>query len=167
MNRPGDEVTVRKLDTLGGETWRWQAIVRLATATSVQVEARFNAPEADRFGLEFRRGDRLRETYFDDRMYNIFEVYGADSGAFKGWYCNICRPARLGDGEVTWVDLGLDVVVRPDYGTAVLDEDEFAALIIPPEERVAARGAADELLRLARSASGPFDPTVSGDLSRA
>ena len=163
MNRPGDEVTVRKLDVAGGEKWRWRAVVHQATARSLLVEARFNAPEVDRFGIEFRRGDRILESYFADRWYNIFAVYGSDTGVFKGWYCNISRPANLTDGEVDWVDLELDVVVRPDHRSAVLDEEEFAALRIPEDERLAARRAVDELLRHARAASGPFASAEGGD----
>jgi hypothetical protein len=119
VNQPGDEVTVRKMDPAGGEKWRWRAVVRHATSSSLQVEARFNAPEVDRFGIEFRRGDRILESYFADRWYNIFAVYGADTGVFKGWYCNISRPADLKDGRVDWVDLELDVVVLPDHRSAV------------------------------------------------
>jgi len=167
VNQPGDEVTVRKLDAAGGEKWRWRAVVRHATSSSVHVEARFNAPEVNRFGIEFRLGDRILESYFADRWYNIFAVYGSDTGVFKGWYCNISRPADLKDGEVDWVDLELDVVVRPDHQSAVLDEEEFAALLIPEDDRLAARQAVDELLRSARAASGPFAPTEEGDATRA
>ncbi|HLE23749.1 MAG TPA: DUF402 domain-containing protein [Anaerolineales bacterium] len=167
MNQPGDEVTVRKLDAAGREKWSWHAVVRTATATSLHVEARFNAPEAERFGLEFRRGDRILESYFADRWYNIFAVYGAAQGDFKGWYCNISRPAHLEDGEVIWVDLELDVVVRPDHRSAVLDEEEFAGLLISENERVAARRAVDELLRHARAASGPFASPGAEDPTQA
>ena len=166
MNQPGDEVTVRKLDASGGEKWRWRAVVRHATSSSLHVEARFNAPEVDRFGIAFRRGDRILESYFADRWYNIFAVYGSDTAVFKGWYCNISRPADLKDGEVDWVDLELDVVVQPDHRSAVLDEEEFDALLIPEDERLAARQAVDELLRHARAASGPFASGEGGDPTR-
>ena len=77
-------------------------------------------------------------------------------GVFKGWYCNVSRPARWLKDEIEWVDLELDVVVRPDGRSAVLDEDEFAALVIAEDERVAARAAVDELLRYAQDRTGPF-----------
>lgn len=156
MNRPGDSVTIRKCDAAGREVWRWQAAVRRADAHSLEVEARFNAPEVDRFGLAFRRNDRLVETYFTDRWYNIFAVHDASTGAFKGWYCNICRPASLRDGEVRWEDLALDVVVLPDRRSAVLDEEDMRALPLPDDERQTARRTADELLRHARDRTGPF-----------
>lgn len=158
MIQPGDEVTVRKLDPAGGEKWRWKAVVHQATATSVVVEARYNAGDADRFGLPFRGGDRLLESYFADRWYNVFAVFAADTGDFKGWYCNVSRPAQWLDGEITWVDLELDVVVHRDGRSAVLDEDEFAALDLEEGERLAARAAVDELLRHAQDRTGPFVP---------
>jgi hypothetical protein len=156
VNRPGDTVTIRKLDAAGREVWRWQATVRRVDSHSVQVEARFNAPEVDRFGLAFRRDDRLLETYFSDRWYNVFAVHDRDKGSFKGWYCNICRPAILADGEIRWEDLALDVVVLPDRRSAVLDEEEMTALPLAESERQKAWQAVQELLGLARDGTGPF-----------
>jgi hypothetical protein len=155
-------VTIHKFDTAGREMLRWQAVVRRAEATSIQVEARFTAAQVDRFGLAFRRGDRLLETYFTDRWYNIFAVYDGDTPALKGWYCNVSRPARLQDGEVTWVDLALDVVVLPDGRTAVLDEEEFADLPLSDDERLDARQAVEELLRNAEDGSGLFPSVRQG-----
>jgi predicted RNA-binding protein associated with RNAse of E/G family len=156
VNQPGDAITVRKLDTDGREVWRWQAVVRRADDASLQVEARFNAADQDLHGLSLRGGDRFVETYFSDRWYNVFEVRDGYTGAFKGWYCNVSRPARWSDGEVSWVDLGLDVIVFPDRSSAVLDEDEFAALHLAPGEADTAQRAAAELVRHARDRSGPF-----------
>ena len=156
MIQPGDEVTVRKLDPAGGEKWRWQAVVRQATATSVVVEARYNAGDADRFGIAFRGGDRLLESYFADRWYNVFTVFAAETGDFKGWYCNVSRPAQWLDGEVTWVDLERDVVVHRGGRSAVLDEEEFAARALSAHERAAALSAVADLLQSARTRTGPF-----------
>jgi hypothetical protein len=167
VNRPGDEVTVRKLDPIGGEKWRWRAVVRQVSATSIVVEARYNAGDADRFGLEFRGGDRLLESYFADRWYNVFALFAANTGVFKGWYCNVSRPAQWMDSEIQWVDLELDIVVRPDGHSAVLDEDEFSALVISEDERVAARAAVDELVRHAHERTGPFASAEPGEPAQA
>jgi len=164
VTHPGAAVTIHKVNTDGREIWRWQGVVHRRDATSIQVEARFNAPQVDRFGLAFRRGDRILETYFTDRWYNVFAVYDADTPVFKGWYCNVSRPARLQDSEVTWVDLALDVVVLPDGRAAVLDEEEFAALPLSDDERRAARQAVEELLRNAEDGSGPFPSVREGPL---
>jgi hypothetical protein len=167
VNQPGDEVTVRKMGAAGGEKWRWRAVVRQVSATSMLLEARYNAGDADRFGLEFRGGDRLLESYFADRWYNVFALFAASTEDFKGWYCNISRPARWMDSEVQWVDLELDVVVRPDGQTAVLDEDEFSALVIAEDERMAALAAVDELLRHAQDRTGPFASPKPGEPAQA
>lgn len=41
-------------------------------------------------------------------------------------YVNVNTPAVFGDGIVEFVDLDLDVVLRPDGTVALLDEEEFA-----------------------------------------
>jgi protein associated with RNAse G/E len=156
MTHPGDLVTIRKFDTTGHETRRWQATVRLAESTSIQVEARFNAAEVDRFGLAFRHGDYLLETYFAERWYNVFAVYDGERQTFKGWYCNVSRPARFQDGEVHWVDLGLDFVVLPDRSSAVLDEVEFEQLDLSEADRAAALASLQDLQQLAQNQAGPF-----------
>ncbi|HMK07956.1 MAG TPA: DUF402 domain-containing protein [Anaerolineales bacterium] len=158
MTRPGDPITVRKFDITGREMWRWPATLRQAGADTLVVLANFNAGEAEFFGLSFRRGDLLLETYHRDRWYNVFAVYDASASGFKGWYCNIARPAIWQDGEIQWVDLGLDVVVLPDRRAALLDQEEFAALDLSLEDRAAARAAADELLTHAQRGTGPFAP---------
>lgn len=160
MSLPGDEVIVHKCDAAGREVWAWQAVLRRATPTSIQVEARFNGPEVDRHGLTFRRGDRFLETYYADRWYNVFAVYGVDTRAFKGWYCNVTRPARLEGGHVRFEDLALDLLVLPDGTTHVLDEDEFEQLELSEADRAAARDSLEELRRLAQERAGPFATPV-------
>ena len=45
------------------------------------------------------------ETFYSDRWYNIFEIYDRDDDQFKGWYCNIGKPAMIEDDFVSYVDL--------------------------------------------------------------
>ena len=158
MNRPGESVTIHKCNSFGVEVWRWTATVLHVEAGAIQVEARYNAGEVDRAGLLLRSGDRFLETYFADRWYNVFAVHDGESQNLKGWYCNISRPARLGDGSIAWDDLGLDLVVLPDCTATVLDEDEFDALPLSDEERAVARAALAELRGHARTGTGPFAP---------
>lgn len=82
-------------------------------------------------------------TFYADRRYNAFEVHAAD-GRLKGWYCNITRPARIADTEVSAEDLALDLWVDPQRRVTVLDEEEFAALDLSPVERTAALAALRE-----------------------
>ncbi len=58
-------------------------------------------------------------------------------------------PATITDAAVSSDDLALDVWVSPQGEATVLDEDEFAALPLPPADRTAARAALAQLLALA------------------
>jgi protein associated with RNAse G/E len=83
-----------------------------------------------------KRGDRFVETYFDDRYYNVFEIFDRDDGGqLKGWYCNLSRPAQITQDTVSWVDLALDLWVWPDGRSEILDQDEFDALPLDAAER--------------------------------
>ncbi|MFG3283514.1 DUF402 domain-containing protein [Streptomyces sp. NPDC048111] len=98
--------------------------------------------------VRFEPGDVFTEHYWRDRWYAVKEVRAGD-GALKGWYCDIARPAVLGQGELISEDLDLDLWVSAD-GAAVLrlDEDEFAQSgLIESDPGAAARAVAalDEL----------------------
>jgi protein associated with RNAse G/E len=73
------------------------------------------------------------ETFYSDRWYNIFEIYDRDDNKFKGWYCNICKPAIIEDDLVSYVDLALDLWVSENGTQTVLDEDELEALNLDHE----------------------------------
>lgn len=77
--------------------------------------------------ITLKRNDRFVETFYSNRWYNIFEIYDRDDGRFKGWYCNIGKPAIIADDFVSYVDLALDLWVSADGRQTVLDEDELAA----------------------------------------
>ena len=107
-------------------------------------------PEAERYlPLIDALTDSDLETFYRDRWYNVFAVYDRDDGVLKGWYCNVTRPATITDAAVSSDDLALDVWVSPAGDVTVLDEDEFAALPLPPADRTAARAALAQLLALA------------------
>lgn len=101
-------------------------------------------------------GDRWIEFFYSDRWYNIFEIHASD-GRLKGWYCNITRPACMGEDEVAAEDLALDLWVAPDGTMQVLDEHEFADLPLTPEERRTAREALAELEDMVAREDPPFD----------
>jgi uncharacterized protein len=128
-----------------------KALVRLSNA--VLLEAFFNRPDMFFNGMELKKDDRFLEAYFTDRWYNIFEIYDRDRGDRKGWYCNVTRPAQIIKGEVSYIDLALDLLVFPDGRCLVLDEDEFAALKLSPETNQAARSALVELQQIFQNPS--------------
>lgn len=155
--------TIRKLDLAGRETYAYPGALLARTPTSITLEAFFSRYERLDLGYAvFERGDRFVETFFTDRWYNIFEIYAAETNHLKGWYCNLARPAVIEDGAeatpptVSAVDLALDVWVSPAGAAHVLDEAEFAALPLRPQEIGAVRAACAELLDLARHRAGPF-----------
>jgi hypothetical protein len=122
--------------------------------TRVAVRAPWAGGGVRDFGfVRFEPGDVFTEYYWRDRWYAVKEVRSA-TGALKGWYCDITRPASRTGPELVVEDLDLDLWVSAD-GTDVrrLDEDEFADSGLAerdPEAAAAALAALDELESLAR-----------------
>ncbi len=160
MNPSAAPITVHKLDAGGNETWRYAGRLLDRSETRIRLEARFDLQDVELHGLTLRRGDRLVETFYTDRWYNVFAVYDVDDGRLKGWYCNITRPARLSpDGQDLYAeDLALDLIVLPDGRWQVLDEEEFAALDLLLDERRRALRALADLQAMAIGQRGPLAP---------
>jgi predicted RNA-binding protein associated with RNAse of E/G family len=155
-------VRVEKL-SLGGEvTVAYEGVVLRRTPTSMTLEANFTRETMALGYVTFTPGDRMVEHFYSDRMYNVFAIYNAGDDVFKGWYCNITRPAEIAardDGPgwvVRAVDLALDYFRQPGGAEFVLDEDEFAALPLDAAEAAAARSALADLRALAARGEGPF-----------
>lgn len=148
--------TVVKLDHRGQEKWRYHGQVLDREPSSIRIEALFNTPDKLLPGLSLRTGDRFVETHYGDRWYNIFTVYDGTSGELKGWYCNITRPAQIDGNRISAEDLALDLIVRPDGTTVVLDEEEFEAQELSAADRESALAALTELKELAQQLEGPF-----------
>lgn len=121
------------------------------------LRARFNYPDKDAGYVVFRQGDTFVEWYYSERWYNVFALYDVSDGQFKGWYCNITRPAQLSDDLITADDLALDVFVSPLRDVLVLDEDEFVALELPPDEQRAAWDAVDAIRQAVVAGEAPFN----------
>ncbi len=151
-----NDIIVRKLDLEGEEKIRYPGRVLERTASAVVLEAFFSRERMELGYVTLKPGDRFVEYFYADRWYNVFGIYDVDDRELKGWYCNITRPAVIAGGEVSAVDLALDLWIAPDGSGVVLDEDEFAALPLAPEETAAARAALDELRGLAAERAGPF-----------
>ncbi|HZW04493.1 MAG TPA: DUF402 domain-containing protein [Anaerolineaceae bacterium] len=140
-----EHVAVIKRNLAGEETWRYSGRVLERGPHHVRLEAFFNRPDLPFHGIVMRLGDRFLETFYSDRWYNIFEIHDLDDDRIKAWYCNVSRPAVFTDGEVSYVDLALDLLVYPDGRQLVLDEDEFERLPLGEAERRSARAALDAL----------------------
>lgn len=150
------ELIVYKLDENGGEVWQYPAAVLERQANFIRLEAFFNRDDLDLGFARFKRGDRFIETFYNDRWYNIFAVYDRDDQQLKGWYCNICRPAELGDTAVRCEDMALDIWAAPGQEIQILDEDEFDALSINAGERQACLLALRDLQNMAQAGQLPY-----------
>jgi predicted RNA-binding protein associated with RNAse of E/G family len=129
--------------------------------TWVRLEAHFDRDDIVFHRMTLRRGDRMVETFYADRWYNIFAIHDGTAGVLKGWYCNIARPARFETQDVFCEDLALDLLVYPEGGDLVLDEDEFVALGLSPAEHSTARQALVELRELGARRQGPFAEPIN------
>ena len=139
-------ITVRKRDERGTVTWEYTGEVLERGEDFVRLEARFNRADTPFQGIVLKQGDRFVETFYTNRWYNIFEIHDRDDDALKGWYCNVGLPAVWDAPDaISYIDLALDLWVKPDGEQTVLDEDEFAALALDEVTRTRARDALAEL----------------------
>ena len=150
-------VTVIKQNHLGEKLLEYSGEVLMQGKTWVCIEATYNNPDKDAGYVVFRRGDTFVEWYYSERWYNVFELYDVDDGQHKGWYCNITRPASISEDLIRADDLALDVFVTPEGEITVLDEDEFAALNLPPNERRAALAAVQAIRQAVENGDSPFE----------
>ena len=73
---------------------------------------------------EFRSPYDSTVYFWRNRWYNVFRL--AKPGCSLAlWYCNVATPAIYDYGQLSYVNLDLDVAVRPDGNIELLDEDEF------------------------------------------
>lgn len=153
-------ITVHLLKPGKGTTITYQGDLLRASADELLILARWDRPTLDLGYVTFETGDQFYEYYYADRWFNVFRIHGA-GGRLKGWYCNVTRPAHLDGDTITSEDLELDLFVAPDRTSCLrLDLDEFEARGFAqsdPTTHAAALAALDELERLARAGSAPFD----------
>lgn len=147
-------MVVIKRNTAREETWRYTGKVLELRPNAVLLQASFNRDDISFHGMLLGKGDRFVEIFYTDRWYNIFEIHDRADDMLKGWYCNICLPAEIEDGQVAYVDLAIDLLVYPDGRQLVLDEDEFAALDLDEDTRIRAREALGELQALFKTPGG-------------
>lgn len=154
------EITVFKRSHTGENVLEYSGDVVERDKTWVCLRARFSRDDVDAGYVVFRRGDEFIEWFYADRWYNVFEMHDVDDGHLKGWYCNITRPALITDHWIKADDLALDVFVSPDGSILVLDEDEFAEIVISAEERRLALMAVEEIRRLVAKQEPPFGGVI-------
>jgi uncharacterized protein len=121
-------IRVLKKNLADEVVWQYDGTVLHRGENEITLEALFNRDNMPFMDIILKRNDRFVETFYSDRWYNIFEIYDRDDGKFKGWYCNIGKPAVIADDFVSYIDLALDLWVSADGRQTVLDEDEFQVL---------------------------------------
>ncbi len=70
------------------------------------------------------KGTVSYEYYWLDRWYNVFRFH-EPSGELRNYYCNINMPPTFDGNVLDYVDLDIDVLVRPDLSPVVLDRDDY------------------------------------------
>lgn len=152
------QVTIHKLNSRGEPVLTYMGVVVERCAGGVRVQAIWERAAMDLGYVRFETGDRFIEWFFTDRWYNIFEIRAHESGALKGWYCNVAEPASITEERIACRDLVLDLWVSPDGAMLVLDEDELAAdNSMDARTREQARQGLADLLAWVEARKAPFD----------
>lgn len=150
-------VTVIKCGADGQPVWRYEGERAGAGPGWLCLHALFNVDDRDDGYFLWQRGDLFVETYYENRYYNVNRIHDRDSGALRGWYCNIARPARWQGETLLWDDLALDVFITPEGELTLKDEDDFRALALSAHEQAAALAAVEEIRALAAAGLPPFE----------
>ncbi len=99
------------------------------------------------------------EYYWKKRWYNVFKFYEPDQ-TFRNYYCNVNTPPEFSGGVLKYVDLDIDVLVKPDLSYQILDADEFAENAVKHQYPIdlieRANRALDQILDLIKTKRFPF-----------
>jgi protein associated with RNAse G/E len=139
------DITVRKLNEKGQETWRYQGQLLEHEDDQIILQAFFDRQDTHVAGMTLAKGDRFLEFWYRERWYNFFEIHAREDDHLRGWYCNIGYVQDFTEQEISYIDLALDLLVFPNGRQVVLDEDEFATLEISPQVRSKALAALTDL----------------------
>ena len=153
-------VEVRVFKFNGAEHRRWPAVLTKEDGPLVVLDAVFNEEiEHDLLGT-IASGTISTEYYWLDRWYNVLR-FGDRAKQFQNFYCNVSAPPAFDGHVLTYVDLDIDVLVKPDFSYQVLDLEDFeenaCRYDYPVDVRQNAHTALAELIRLIETRSFPFD----------
>ena len=155
----GTPFTVRVLRYDGSEHRQWNAKLARREGSLIVLDAEFDVEVEHLHMGHIPLGTRTVEYYWQDRWYNVFQFLD-DTGKTRLWYCNVNLPPVVEKAAITYVDLDLDIFVRPDFSYQILDSDEFEhhAQIFryPPDVKESARKALTEVISRIESRQFPF-----------
>lgn len=107
-----------------------------------------------------RRGTISHEYYWLDRWYNVFRFHEPE-GDLRNYYCNITMPPKFENGILDYIDLDIDILVKPDLSLTVLDMEEFEENVqryaIPESVQSSARKCLEEVVATIERREFPFD----------
>ncbi len=162
VNTLTETVTVTKLNWRGEPVYSWQGDVHAREGEHIVLRAVWRGPGtacvADR--VVFELGDVFYEHYYEGRPYGLWQVLTPDEDALKCWYCNISTPAEPRDGEITFRDLLLDVLLLPDGRRQVLDRDDLTRALaagLDPTLAATAEAATRDVFDLIDRRRPPFE----------
>ena len=156
---PGSRILLRATKFDGAAHWIQPFRVVSDDGTLLVTEYRARTPIYTSRG-EFRSPYDSRVYFWRDRWYNVFRL-SRPGCSLALWYCNVTTPPTLEGTQLNYVDLDLDVAVRPDGCIDLLDQDEFdlhqRTYGYPTDVIRAAEEAAGQVTRLARQNGFPFN----------
>lgn len=148
-------IKVQKLLPDGSVKIEYTGTIRESNEEYISIDTGWSREPLDLGYVLFEPDDRWIETFYRSRWYNVFRIAGKD-GDLKGFYINITKPPMIGEGIIQWLDLAIDIWVRPDGSFLVLDMDEFKELDLSEEDRVTALGALEEAKEMVKELEGPI-----------
>ncbi|HEX5965776.1 MAG TPA: DUF402 domain-containing protein [Pyrinomonadaceae bacterium] len=155
-----NDIRVRVLKYDGTEHRTWAARVVEQTDSLLTLDAVFAEEiEHDLIG-RIACGTISTEYYWLDRWFNVFR-FGNTDNTLMSFYCNVNMPPSFDGHVLQYVDLDIDVLVKPDLSYQVLDLEDFEtnarAYDYPSDVRENAHAALAELIWLIETRSFPFN----------
>ena len=151
------DVRVKKYD--GTEHRRWPAVLVEHDGPLLVLDAVFDEEiQHDLLGT-IASGTISVEYYWLDRWYNVFR-FCDQTRKLQNFYCNVGLPPSFDGHVLSYVDLDIDVLVKPDFSYQVLDLEDFEENArrydYPIDVRGNACAALAELIGLIEMRSYPF-----------
>lgn len=142
------EITIIKCNHHSEETWRYTAKLLKQGPLGLVIEAKFNRPDLPFHGILLKENDRFIEAYPFEKWFNVYEIHDRDTNMLKAWYCNVTRPVRISNHEISYDDLALDLLVYPDGQKLSLDFDDFRNLDLEDKDQENALKGLEELQQI-------------------
>lgn len=156
----GRDITIKALRYDRSVKRTWEAGIVSKNNGHLVAIGRFSMDVRHEDLGEIAMGTVSIEHFWLDRWSNVFCFYEPD-GRFRNYYCNIALPPHIGDANVEFVDLDLDVVMWPGRDAVLLDEKDLEIsrirYSIPDDTIAKAYDEAGSLLAAMNRADPPFD----------